>query len=362
MINKLNDNNSVRERWPDILRIIACFSVIVLHASGEGFNNHFGSRTIEWQVCNIYNSVVRFCVPIFVMLSGMFMLNPEREYNIKKIYRVKICKIVIAYLFWAILYTLVFLLEAISKGTKANVYGWLFAIARGILNGHYHLWFLFMICGLYIIVPFLRMIVKNEKIMLYFLLLSFVFVFCVNMIKLNPLLNEIISLPIRRLDISMVSGYSGYYILGYYLSRKKLSIKKRYYVYLGGIMGVIATIVINGYLGYRLEVRGQWMFNYLLPNILLMSISIFVFFKYHSPWQTCSKMYINGVISLLSRCSFGIYLVHAFFLERMECLGLPHFFLPPIISIPITAAVVFMLSFATTYLLSRIPFISKYVL
>lgn len=69
---RLADDNSVkfrspREIYPDLLRILASFAVVVLHSAAVGFYGRFAPDTTQFQACNFYNSIVRFCVPVFDM-------------------------------------------------------------------------------------------------------------------------------------------------------------------------------------------------------------------------------------------------------------------------------------------------------
>ena len=53
----------------DLLRIISAFSVVMLHVSAEYIHsNPVGS--LDFQLANFMNSISRFGVPIFVMISG----------------------------------------------------------------------------------------------------------------------------------------------------------------------------------------------------------------------------------------------------------------------------------------------------
>ncbi len=53
----------------DVLRILATFAVIVLHLSAQ----HWADTDVysrAWQAFNLYDSAVRWAVPVFVMISG----------------------------------------------------------------------------------------------------------------------------------------------------------------------------------------------------------------------------------------------------------------------------------------------------
>ena len=121
--NTETDENRIaeqREIWPDIIRIVAVFAVIVLHTGVEHFYR-IDTRSATWQGCNLYESLVRFCVPVFIMVSGRFLLDPDREYTLKKLYGVKILRLATAYLFWSAFYVLAYYWFALKYGLDVKL-------------------------------------------------------------------------------------------------------------------------------------------------------------------------------------------------------------------------------------------------
>ena len=72
-----------RKTYCDYLRLIATFAVVVLHVAASNWYST-DVNGLEWQSFNFYDSVVRWGVPIFVMISGSLFLS--REISIRKIY------------------------------------------------------------------------------------------------------------------------------------------------------------------------------------------------------------------------------------------------------------------------------------
>lgn len=75
MINQTKDEN--RLLYLDILRIMAMFAVIILHISGQ-YWDEMEMFTYEWNILNIYDSCVRWSVPIFAMISGALFLGKDK--------------------------------------------------------------------------------------------------------------------------------------------------------------------------------------------------------------------------------------------------------------------------------------------
>ena len=350
-----------RLTWPDFARVIAVFAVVVLHAATcdhDIWNG--GGRNLTWQICSIYNSLVRFCVPLFVMISGMFLLAPKKEYPIKKLYLSKILRVATAYIFWAAVYSAFALIELSWRGGATFGHGKLYIFLDGMLKGYYHLWFLPMIAGLYIVTPLLRVIAKNEKLTIYFLVLGAIFVFGVNALALAPGMPKLLNLTVTRLGVKLVAGYSCYFLLGYYLATAQLSRSTRLLIYAAGIVAVIATAVLNGAVGYRLDRAGSWFFGNLLPNTLLTTMAIFVFCRYNLNFNLSEVR--QKKIATIGRYSFGIYLVHALFLEILHKNFIFYFQNDPAITIPVASVVVFFVSWAAVWALDQIPVVKKYLI
>lgn len=350
--------------WTDVIRIISVFCVAVGHASGTGFGGCFGARSWEWQICNFYDSVIRFCVPAFVMVSGVFLLDPEREYSLRKLYGVKIVRIVTAYLFWATFYSFAMLGVSWLRGEAIFDRHGVYRLLEGIVKGHIHLWFLPMIAGLYIITPFLRRIVRDEKLTVYFLVLSFVLVFCRNTLAMIPPVGKVLALTTDRLDVTLVAGYSGYFLWGYWLSKHRLPAAARKVIYLLGVLGALGTAAINGYLGYHFDKAVAWIFHNLALNIMLPASAAFVFCQYHfdSAMQDRLSPKWTETIVNLSRWSFGIFLIHAFFLGIMFQFGMRLFVACPLLFVPLSSAAAFLISIAAIALLEKIPVLNKYIM
>ena len=349
-----------RAIWPDAARIMAVFAMIVMHAAAPGFGR-FGARTVFWQVCNLYDSLARFCVPVFVMVSGMFLLSPEKDYGLKKLYFSKIARMATAYLFWAAFYSTVSLVAAVAGGKGSGGRDCVCEFARGMLEGRYHLWFLFMISGLYMATPFLRPIARDGKLSVYFLALGLVFVHGTNTLALFPPMRHVLDMTVNRMHLHPVAGYPCYFLLGHWLSRRELAPVARKAIYLAGILSALGTATLNGLAGYHFDVPGTWLYDDMLPNVLLMAVAVFVFCRYRFQGKRLSPRWQRR-IGLAGRWSFGIYLVHLFFLANLPRVGLPLFFCHPIVSIPVVSVVVFSASLAAVSVLDKIPVLNKYAM
>lgn len=226
-----------RQAYYDILRIFATFAVMILHIAAD---NWYGTdiHSFEWNVSNFYDSIVRWGVPVFTMISGALFLSGNQP--IERIYKKNISRIITAFLFWSLFYASISFVR--GAGIKSAL--------DAFINGHYHMWFLFMIVGLYMVIPFLRLIVKDNSLMKYFLILAFIFAIVIpEIISVTGIVNDKYSSfmqgIIDKVSLNFVLGYTIYFILGYYFSRKDISRKFSILIYALGIVGFSSTVIFT---------------------------------------------------------------------------------------------------------------------
>lgn len=347
-INKQN----TRIYYLDILRVIATFSVIILHVSGYKLE-WLSPTTFDWQVMNFYDSISRFAVPVFVMISGALFLN--RECNIKRIFKKNILRIVTAFCFWSVLYGILAIV-LYNKSLKLAV--------GEMIVGHYHLWFLFMIVGLYIACPLLKKITESEILTKYFLVTSFVFSFVipqgVNIVGVfSQSIADSMNVIIDNIGFKIAMGYSGYFVLGYALNNKEFSPKEKKIIYFIGVAGFLSAVAFNSVISIY---KGETvvLFNdYLSVPVLLESIGLFVFMK-NMKLDLSEKA--ENYLSNLSKFSFGVYLGHLIVFEAINKLtSINMYVLNPIMAIPLYAIIITVVSFIASAILNNIPILKKYI-
>ena len=340
----------------DFLRVLACVAVITIHVAANEFKL-IAVNSYEWMVFNVYDSLVRWGVPIFVMISGALFLAPERQLDIKRLYTKNLFRIVIAFIVWSAIYALRKYCQGLRLGSAVFVF----------FKGGNHLWFLYMIAGLYLATPVLRKITESRKITQYFLILWLFFSVALPTVRGLLLLSDKIfffsdwvDVFSDNINLKLVCGYTGYYVLGHWLHQNELSKKQRGIIFGLGVFGAGMIIVLTYLISLKQKQLEESFYEYLTVFVLCEAVSIFVFFKYHSP--QLSDGFSRKLLLTTSKCSFGIYLVHFWLATnprpvfRMDTLTIN-----PVFSVPLLTAAVFVCSFAISYILNKIPFINKYI-
>ena len=206
--------NSKRIISYDMIRIIAILSVILIHSAAK-YVTSFPTDSLDFLFGNLFDSIARIAVPLFVMLSGALLLREDKVFDFKEMkkYVIRIFCLLYSWSFiLAVFYQIV--LPFFEEQTIS-----LKALVRAFLFGHYHQWYLFMIIGIYLVTPILKLFTKreNKKYILWFILLSILAQFSIPI--LNFLINHITGSSDVLLEYSsefslnFVSNFITYYFL-----------------------------------------------------------------------------------------------------------------------------------------------------
>lgn len=128
-----------RVAYLDYLRLVAILGVITIHVATSLNFYRQDYASLNWQILNFWDGLSRFCVPVFIMISGAIFLNPDFELSWEKLFKKYLRRIVVRYLIWQLIYC-----------------GWyyfakegdLVTVAKFLIGSYDHLWYLLMIAGL----------------------------------------------------------------------------------------------------------------------------------------------------------------------------------------------------------------------
>ncbi len=135
--------------WLNNLRVISTIAVIVIHISFP-ITNHYGKTSeIIWNIGNLYNSISRFCVPIFFMISGALLL--KQDYKLSYFLKKRFWRIIPPLIFWSLIYIFCdyFLVGEKSFTLIESIK---LVIAKIFHISQFHLWFVYTLLGLYLFI------------------------------------------------------------------------------------------------------------------------------------------------------------------------------------------------------------------
>ena len=348
---------SERYWYLDLLRITAVFTVVLLHVSPQA-TLEVAVHSAPWQVMNLLASLCAFKVPVMFMISGALFLSPGRQASIRRLYGKNLARLVASFCFWSAFYALAYC-AVTGKGK------WTFI--NQFLRGHYHMWFLFELIGLYAITPLLRQITASKRATQYLLLAGLVFSFIPNRALAFA---SLFSVPHADVLASLQSAFAQtnpyrglhcayYFVLGHYLHEYALSRRGKRLLLASGAAAVAATFLLTAWQSGRAGETSTLFYSNDSLNVLLASAAVFVLFRELfgrlSPGEEAKAW-----IMRLSKYAFGVYLIHPFLIERLNAV-FPLTAPALLVSILGITAGVWALSCVIAAVIHRIPVLRKYI-
>lgn len=101
-------NSSPRDKnivWLNVLRVLATIGVVVIHTASGMISNLNDLRYI----LEIYQALCRWCVPVFIMISGFLFLNSSKSF--RKILSQNFLRLLTVFIFWTIFLMCYYLLQ-----------------------------------------------------------------------------------------------------------------------------------------------------------------------------------------------------------------------------------------------------------
>lgn len=345
--------NSKRLFYLDILHIVAIFGTITLHQNGEFWRY---SPKPYWKSCLLLECLFYYAVPVFALITGATLLPYRQKYDTFTFFRKRFLKILIPSSAWITIMAFwkIYIIKTLQiKPTLYSIY--LMVINNQEEGTYYYIW---VVLGMYLTIPILSHLSQDENrdTLIYAIVTFFIF---------NSLLPDLSSsypnFPINSDFHVLISTYSIYILVGYYLSTEKLDLKCRLLIYICGILGTyyrFSTTLYYSRLRNRIDSR-TWRYRYLSFHAITQSSAVFLFFK-HFHYNAVMKVpFIKKIFETCANCTFGVYLLHVIVLyyERIyfnpDVTSLKWRLLGPFLTYAISVLIIFTLK--------QIPVIQKIV-
>lgn len=282
----------------DLLRVIATLAVIVIHVSAGYVTASSGAFAM--------NQVVRFAVPLFLIISGFLLFHTDRmrptAESLSRYFSKRVTRVLWPYLFWTIIY---YLVNGYTQGTLQDITTSLIPVIQHLLAGtaNYHLYFMVIIVQFYLLYPGLRwLVIRHPRSCMAAAL--FLTLFCQSALYLHTIGQ--IKLPFASSNLYLVAFpiWIFYFILGMYSSLKKEQIQP----WLSDKYTALALLWLLAL--FILGIDGHWTSTYwssMKPTIILYT-TLSYFFFYSLTLK--AKNAFTPAIAWFSDQSFLIYLMH----------------------------------------------------
>ena len=354
------NRKSDRIVYIELLRILATMAVIMIHVTAIMIgNNEIG--TVSWNISVVYNSLTRWCIPLFFMISGCCFLNREGELSVKEIIKKYVLRLLVVLIIFGLFYCF-FDLWIYNETIDFKQ---ILLAPFNVLSGHtgYHLWYLYDMILIYFMIPILQKIVKHtdKKLLEYCLLIYVIFELLVtyfnSLVKYMPVLSEVLEINFEFPDLL---GYIGCFMGGYYISHYELSKRVRNLVYVVGGVGLLIMPLGNWILS---KIQGIYISVFADYNGLfsvMLAVTLFILLK--SKEEHIKESKFAGWIANLGRSTFGIYLVHVMIVSIVfHKLPIDLLKYNSTLTIVALTIFVFIISYILVYVIKKIPILKKYI-
>lgn len=365
--------------WCDVLRLLAFLMLFGCHAADPFYASaayaSVGTDSVDPELLNWamrWGSLVRPCVPLFVMLTGVLSLPTKM--SMEEFYKRRIPRVLFPFLIWSVIYYLTPWLTGVmglDSSAVVKLFSWAETDSQSLADGlarvvripytfcfiACHMWYIYMLIGLYLYIPIFsawveRATKRQKEIVLVLWGLS----------TLLPYFTEYVSrYAFGTCEWNSFglfyyfAGFSGYMLLGHYI---------QHYVHwsLTKTLTIAIPMLVGGYLityygySYVMELPEKtpelvelfWTYN--TPNVALMTAACFLMV---CRIEIAPNSRIASWLANLTACGFGMYMVHYFF----PCVGYDlgaWLHLPAALRIPFSAVVILIISWTIVALLRRL--------
>ena len=341
--------------YADYLRVIGILFVIGFHLSSS-YISYYPAFAPLWFQGVISSSITRAGVLLFIMVSGLLLL--DREEPLSKVPQ-RLKRVLVPFYFWLFYY---FIKDVLVDHSLLNVHSWdsffieLINVLIDPTKISIEFWYIYMIVAFYLMLPLLYKMIKNasQKEIEYFLVIWFV-VLLLNFFKYKIyILNY----------MNLFTGPLGYFILGYYLSKKdsKYTRSRKFglLLFILGIIMLILSIYLPSYLAGTTDTSYILVGN-LEPGSCIKMMGLFIILK-NTDFKTAFGKYsdkINSLILKFAGLTYGIYLIVNIPLDLIKDYGYFNLEISPFINVPIIIAVSVIASSIILLIMNKIPILKK---
>jgi len=362
--------DSKRIVFIDYIRVVACFLVMLVHASenfyaadasGLAGNVSFIANEANRFWAAFYDgTVARICVPLFIIVSAFLLVPLKSGTSMKDFYRKRFTRILPPMVCFMLLYTSLPL--AWGQMTIEQSLNDLKMLPFDFPSMAGHLWFMYPLISLYLIIPVVspwleKATAKDERLFIYIFLISTLIPWLVRFVS-KDLWGCCFWNPYFGM-LYYCSGYLGYLVIAHYI-RYHIDWDRSKRIKIGAVCLAVGSI-FTGWSFWHAGTPGrfietpllEWSWEFCTPNVVCATFGAFLLF-------TCiQRKQAPKWITTTAKLSYGMYLMHLFFLSFLASVfvnGDPaNPLIPVYLAIPCIAVLTFICCVATSWLISKIP-------
>ncbi len=336
----------------DVIRIIAIFSVVVIHGLVP-YLSYTDKSSAGFVSAMLISSLCLIGAPLFFVLSGALLLDTQEPITLRYLFKKRMPKQFIPFVIWSVVYIIVKMaMGKVEPGIKPFI-----ALIKE--PAHSQFWFMYVLLGIYLLLPLIKALVSSidKKTLEYLLLLWLIFSLGVRF--LDNLSSGAVSVS-AHLNFLSFFTYPGYFILGYYLKKHGYRITSGQAL-LSTVISLAATLLISFAewsvcLANGSEFYGVAYQSYYCPTLAVSVGGIFVLLS-RTKRKGCR---FCSVAKRLSECTVGVFYIHMLIMAALELI--PPFHTANLFFTFVKILLTYVISYACSLGISYIPFINGLLL
>lgn len=345
-----------RDYSMDLLKFLASFGVVMIHVDANFRQGEFIKNTTAWDLSLAINLLTKWCIPIFIMISGYYLLNSSKDIDYSTFLKKRFKKVLLPFIVWSIIYNLYY--QYISSGISIK---WtILGLVKNILGypTAAPLWFLYPLLGLYLMTPIFKGIIDKID----FKIVAVIIGFSILIKTISPFTDIMLNGSVNYWkDVPIASStFAIYFILGGYLGRVNIQKSLRILLY------VVTAIVFA--VGFVATYKVQFIYDRSLEvtldigaiNNMLLCISLFVMAQ-NMKFEKLSKSYIfTEFVGILSLVNFGVFLFHPIVIDlvKVKFLGTSGSLIWLLVA---QGIIVYLITSIAVYIMKKIPLLKEIV-
>ena len=340
--------------YGDAARVLGTIVVVVGHCCDMVIFDPTVSMT-DWWVCNLADAASRWAVPVYIMLSGSLLLDPNRAEAPSEFYRKRLARLGVPIVFWSALYMW---LSVNYTGWKTSEQAWT-DLAHGKPYDHLH--FIFRIAGLYAFTPMIRLFLKHaEEKMVVAATVLCLFLGCADSV-VNAFTGGELSMFLRFVP------FVGFYLLGFVLRDRKLSRRSVIGCWMLAISCILllagGTGLLAGMFGCTpYPSKGFLLYDFLSPVRVALAVSAWLIIvnTFDIAWLESKAGRFTS--KWLAPLTLGVYLAHLMFREILYVNGYSVLWPNVWVGIPLVTVMVYVPTIVLVFVVMRIPYLRRIVI
>jgi len=339
-------------QYINLLRILAIFAVIYVHVS-TWMTNSITPLSFNWWVGNWIHSITLWSIPVFVMVSGALLLDESRNETPISFYKKRAQRIGVPLVFWTFFYLVVRKVVGHEELTAGYTIKLILTA-----NPYYHLWFLYMIAGLYLVTPLLRTYIRQSSPIERIFLIVMILVLASSYSLINSLY-----LDNETSIFTIFVPYLGYYLCGYQL--QLIDPRKIPPKYLAAVLifcVIYVAMLTDVFVKTLGQPNGKFLYDSFSPPVIVMSLAVFWAACFISQHTKPLQGLLKTATERLASATLGIYVLHPVVLEYIrDRLGKHSTDSNFLLGLAVVPVITFIVCYLLTSLIMRIPFLRRVV-